>query len=235
MRELRFIVAATLLVVVTQRAKAGPIITGGTESATTTYFNRDYMQGFSFFSNTNQTLTALGFWDSLGDGLPRAFQVGLWDTTTQALLASAMIDNSDPLDGSVTVAGGQWRYETLLTPVNLLSGNSYTLGWQAGVADLSAADSLLLNYPTTTFAPTVTVPQQYRFLETSAFVFPSVTSSPSNPRGDLSRSMVNAQLGPAENTSVTPEPTSLALAGFAGIGMAVGAWRRRRHAKALPA
>lgn len=29
--------------------------------------------------------------------------------------------------------------------------------------------------------------------------------------------------------SVVPEPTSLALAGFAGIGMAVGAWRRRRQ------
>lgn len=29
-----------------------------------------------------------------------------------------------------------------------------------------------------------------------------------------------------------PEPTSLALAGFAGIGMAVGAWRRRRHQEA---
>lgn len=30
---------------------------------------------------------------------------------------------------------------------------------------------------------------------------------------------------------VVPEPTSLALAGFAGIGMAVGAWRRRRLEK----
>lgn len=33
------------------------------------------------------------------------------------------------------------------------------------------------------------------------------------------------------NTPVVPEPTSLALAGFAGIGMAAGAWRRRRLAK----
>lgn len=32
-------------------------------------------------------------------------------------------------------------------------------------------------------------------------------------------------------TPVVPEPTSLALAGFAGIGMAVGAIRRRRQAK----
>lgn len=30
-------------------------------------------------------------------------------------------------------------------------------------------------------------------------------------------------------TAITPEPTSLALAGFAGIGMAAGAWRRRQQ------
>lgn len=39
----------------------------------------------------------------------------------------------------------------------------------------------------------------------------------------------NAELRTA--SPVVPEPTSLALAGFAGIGMAVGAWRRRRLEK----
>lgn len=33
------------------------------------------------------------------------------------------------------------------------------------------------------------------------------------------------------NTPVVPEPTSLALADFAGIEMAADAWRRRRPAK----
>lgn len=36
-------------------------------------------------------------------------------------------------------------------------------------------------------------------------------------------------------STVTPEPTSLALAGFAGIGMAVGAFRRRRQQKSAAA
>lgn len=35
--------------------------------------------------------------------------------------------------------------------------------------------------------------------------------------------------------TVTPEPTSLALAGCAGLGMAVGAWRRRRQQKSQAA
>lgn len=34
---------------------------------------------------------------------------------------------------------------------------------------------------------------------------------------------------PTPPQTVTPEPTSTALAGFAGIGMAIGAWRRRRQ------
>ena len=56
---------------------------------------------------TSRGLPALGFWDFNSDGLPRAFQVGLWETGTQTLLAFAIIDNSDPVDGSVVVEGGQ--------------------------------------------------------------------------------------------------------------------------------
>lgn len=43
------------------------------------------------------------------------------------------------------------------------------------------------------------------------------------------------QLFDGAPTTVTPEPTSLALAGFAGLGMAAGAWRRRRQQKQQPA
>lgn len=41
----------------------------------------------------------------------------------------------------------------------------------------------------------------------------------------------DAAIDQIEGIVSTPEPTSLALAGFAGIGMAVGAIRRRRQAK----
>ncbi|WLD12598.1 hypothetical protein [Planctellipticum variicoloris] len=40
---------------------------------------------------------------------------------------------------------------------------------------------------------------------------------------------------PPTDGTVTPEPTSLALAGCAGLGMAVGAWRRRRLQKSQAA
>jgi hypothetical protein len=49
------------------------------------------------------------------------------------------------------------------------------------------------------------------------------TALSTNEVGALYRNTLNPG-GP-----VVPEPTSLALAGFAGIGMAVGAWRRRRQ------
>lgn len=42
---------------------------------------------------------------------------------------------------------------------------------------------------------------------------------------------LNVTASVTSQSSTTPEPTSLALAGFAGLGMAVSAWRRRRQQK----
>ena len=63
------------------------------------------MLGYDFVSTTNQSLTALGFWDSGANGLANPYMVGLWQTSTQTLLASATIDSADSLDGSLTVEG----------------------------------------------------------------------------------------------------------------------------------
>src|SRR5262245_3667040 len=92
---------------------ADPILQGGTETGTNVAYAGSFMQGYDFVPTANHSLTALGFWDHSSDGLPRAFQVGLWATATQTLLASAVIDNADPIDPSVTIADGQYRYETL--------------------------------------------------------------------------------------------------------------------------
>jgi hypothetical protein len=103
-----------------------------------------FIQGYEFVSNQDQALTALGFWDEGSNGLPAAFQVGLWETSTQALLASAVIDDADPLDPSVTVANGQWRYETLDSPISLIGGVTCTLAYQVGADVLFPEDVLLL-------------------------------------------------------------------------------------------
>lgn len=199
-----------------------PVLQGGTEVATGTSYGANFMHGYDFVSTINQSLTKLGFWDEGSNGLPQAFAVGLWQTTSRVLLASAVIDSSDALDTSVTVANGQWRFETLASPVALLSGTTYTLGWQAGPIDISNADSLFLDYPTLSVHPNVTIANQFRFLSTSSLLFPTGSGA----RSDRFRGNVNAALEPAGVD--VPEPATLLLFGSALAGIAAARYRRHR-------
>jgi hypothetical protein len=181
-------------------ASAAPILQGGTETTPGSLIE-NYMQGFDFTPSTNLLLTALGFWDHGSDGLPRAFQVGLWETASQTLLDSVMIDNGDPIDGSLVVNGGSWRYETLASAVPLTSGVQYTIAFQVGSVGMSVDDSLLVDPASLSTLADVTVPTAVRVLSTSSFTFPTGTGSASF------RANANAQVIP--ESSVTPTPTFL--------------------------
>jgi Domain of unknown function (DUF4082) len=207
-------------------ASATPILTGGSETLTSAQWSPNLTIGFDFVSTVNQSITALGFWDSASNGLPQGFDVGLWDTATQSLMASATIDNTDPLDASLTVAGGQWRYEALGVPVALLSGHTYALGWETGSSTMSAADSLIIDVPTVTSAPTVTLvtgTAAIRYALSSSLVFPSLIDIPNS---DFPGN-VNAQLGPVTSSPV-PEPATLILFGTSPIGVGVHRYQRQR-------
>lgn len=62
----------------------------------------------------------------------------------------------------------------------------------------------------------------------------TITDGMGNFYGNFARSATLTVRG-VNSGSTVPEPTSLALAGFAGIGMAVGAIRRRRQQKSAAA
>lgn len=214
-----YLLAIGTLGAVPSRCHAEFVITGGAETAVA-FYQDNFMQGYDFVSTTNQSLTALGFWDQGADGLPRDFQVGLWETSSQTLLASVTIDNADPLDGSLVVAGGQWRYESLLSPISLSSGTTYTLAVQIGSPELSTTDSLLIDSATISFGATVSNPNVGRFLETSSFTFPIGTLIP----GPLFRGAINARV---ESSSAIPEPTSITLFGMGLFALGLLQVRRR--------
>ncbi len=211
---------ALLAAAIPGSASAATVFTGGTELSSTTAFSggsgsgENFMQGTDFTSTTAQELTALGFWDSGADGLAASYTVGLWETSTQTLLASVTISSADPLDTSLTVEGGQWRYETLGTTVNLAAGTTYTMAFYNDTV-LEDVDCLILNFPTVTSDPTVTLPNERRFLMTGGLAFPVNVASPA---GIAYNGQLNALLSPV------PEP---GVAGLVALG-ALGLVKRRR-------
>jgi len=222
------VIAATLAVLLcgsARIAQASPIIVGATSEASGgLFYSPYYMDGYDFTTTVDQSLTALGFWDYGMNGLPASYQVGLWATSGQSLLASATINSADPLDVSVTVLGGQWRYETLAAPVALSAGTTYTIAWLMGGPDthLTTDESLSLLPSTSTVNPTITLIAD-RFLQTSSFTFPTGSGSINISL----RGQVNAQLAPLDSSTV-PEPATFSLLGLGLVGAAVARYRRRK-------
>jgi YVTN family beta-propeller protein len=80
--------------------------------------------GSKFTVGANVFVDKLGFEDQLLNGLASTHQVGLWNSSG-TLLASVTVQSGT---GSLLI--GNWRYETLPTPVKLTAGSTYIVGAQ---------------------------------------------------------------------------------------------------------
>ena len=192
---------------------AAPVLTSFTGgSVFPTYYGSSTgdVVGYSFTADIDLIVTDLGIVnDPLDSVLDSAHQVGLWDATTQALIASISVDSGDTLfDG--------FYYATLASTVNLSAGSSYVLGalYTADHGDgyTSGPSSVTLNNISGT---TAVFPSASEL----GFVFPTGTSG-----GNLGRIGPNMLATPA---AAVPEQGSIFLLSLGLAGLVVARRRRR--------
>lgn len=165
--------------------------TGGTEY--TVYYGASTgdVIGWDFIPNQTIYATHLGYYtDPNHAGLEGPHQVGIWDTQTQQLLASAVIDRNDPVTGL-------FHYKPI-SSLMLQQGKTYTIGGLDTEAD---NDWYVSGATTLNMAPEVTwTASRYPTAGSLGFTFPALTST---GRG---------RFGP--NFMFVPEPATIALLAF---------------------
>ena len=156
-------------------------------------------------------VTALGVYDSGGDGLASANTVGLW-TESGTLLGSVTFSAGT---GATLTSNFRW---ISVTPFDLVSGQTYRIG----AFSLNGEDRYSGFVPSGQFTiiGDVTLNGTVRSSDYSAFAYPA--STPSSGQ---------AVIGPNAEYSAIPEPaTSALLAGAAALGLALLRRNARPHA-----
>lgn len=170
--------------------------------------------GFEFTATAPLTLRSLGVydWDAETPGLYSSHSVGLWDATTHALLASAVV----PAQGAVEV--GSFWYAPLAAPITLTSGHSYVLAASYADSDFDFAKGNVTSVVTDS-----RIAMGDALLSNgSGFTFPDLNVSGAN-RGFY---------GPNALETAVPEPTAVGVVvGISLIGFA--ALRRNYPQRAL--
>lgn len=211
-----------------------------------------YGDGHGGFATITFSLAATTNWDGTPDSGFFETSVNIIGVTSTAFLnlngasftVGAMIQEDSsgsfkealfvlPLDGTdgihspaATVSGGTTKggtavtTSTFITDVGLISQSSVSL----------IDNPALVGFPNSVspapMTPLGTI-SNYALRNTIEITIQTGTVGTTGPTVGSTQTLKTSVVPGA----VVPEPTSLALAGFAGIGMAVGAIRRRRQAK----
>jgi hypothetical protein len=158
--------------------------------------------GWQFSVDRDVSVSALGSFDDLGDGLFFNVPVGVWDMQGR-LLASASV----PKDMAAPLQDG-FRYASI-APLRLTAGEHYVIGaFYSGDFAASLAPGEGAVNPHVNF-------EGNRFANTNAFLFPQM------------QDMGGPFIGPNFLGAGLPEPASWALmiAGFGLTGACLRSWR----------
>lgn len=211
----RILLAGLVVLGLVSSSQAGMLALDGFNLGTTSSVATNRVIGWAFFTNESITVDTLGFWDEGSDGLVASHQVGIWDGTGSILLGSVTVQSGtgSSVKGPV-IAGGTFRFESLVTPIHLSLGQEYVIGALTDDNDLFA-----LRTSGVTSQSQVTYVQPRQSDSNSGFVKPTEVNSFDN----------QAYFGPNFTIATVPEPSTFALLTIGGLALAGYGWRRKRQ------
>jgi hypothetical protein len=187
---------------------AALIIDAGPSSNLQSFSTGSYVAGTEFTTATTLTIRALGALDPAGTGLVGDRPVGLWDTATQALLASVTVTPFSPTVLSAQ-GTGVW-YMGNISDLVIGPGTYRVASWMEYNANALSNDKLGIGVTLTSGYIRTDFPS-------GGFAYPNLTFGAEAIRATASTSNYEA--------TPIPEPASIALAGL-GLGLLVFLRRR---------
>jgi PEP-CTERM motif-containing protein len=187
---------------------------------TPTYQGGGQIVGAIFTAQTAQTFNSLGFIDlnnttpqsGLPDGLLASYEVGIWNATTQTLLATTLVTPASPL----VFDGGVMFHYAPIPAVTIPAGQQFVV---AALLPVTPLDPWRIN-DIHVNTPGITGPGTGRFTTYTPGSYPYPNQIPTDPLGSNVWSIANA------SSTIVPEPSTGLLLASALLGLA--GWRRAR-------
>lgn len=165
--------------------------------------------GWEFTVNQSISVTSLGAFDIAGDGHPTDQKVRLYDSTNDAVLATATI----PTSATVETVGGYNTYFQTITPVTLTTGKHYIIA-----SDQAASGDFMVS--NAAFGSAITLVQgQATWFDGNL---------PDSVSGfDIRVANASPYFGANFKYSAVPEPTTMMLVSTGIVALLAYAWRKR--------